>query len=339
MQKRIPWIDNIKALGMFLVVFAHCSLPENLICIVYSFHIPLFFFASGLTFQKPAQESFVDFCKKKIRTLVEPYFFFAICTYLFWLLVGRHFGEDALLGISPWHPLIGMFYSVGTNFWLAFNAPLWFLTCLFVVEILFWFLENLNRIALCSSIIVMSVAGFFYSYLIYNCSVPRLPWSFDCAMVAIVFFAAGFFLKQRLCNINKRVAFAVAMPMLFVCVFCALLNGRIDMLSAYCGNPLYFYGAATSGIVLVYCVSRWLPNNRILEFIGKNTLIVLGFHLFVGTCIKGFLFFVLHVDLDIFINSILLNLLFTVAIFICMVPVIVLLRKFVPMCIGIKKND
>jgi len=48
---RIIWIDWAKSLCMVLVVFGHCHFQDHLLShIIYSFHIPLFFFLSGLLF-------------------------------------------------------------------------------------------------------------------------------------------------------------------------------------------------------------------------------------------------------------------------------------------------
>lgn len=44
MLNRIVFIDNVKAIGIVLVVFAHfLGVPKDIIIVIYSFHMPLFF--------------------------------------------------------------------------------------------------------------------------------------------------------------------------------------------------------------------------------------------------------------------------------------------------------
>lgn len=51
-SKRILWIDYCKVIGICLVLIGH-TYPNNPITDwLYSFHMPLFFFISGLTLKK-----------------------------------------------------------------------------------------------------------------------------------------------------------------------------------------------------------------------------------------------------------------------------------------------
>lgn len=47
-KKRDSVIDIAKGIGIFLVVFGHVPLPMDLITPIYLFHMPLFFFLSGM---------------------------------------------------------------------------------------------------------------------------------------------------------------------------------------------------------------------------------------------------------------------------------------------------
>lgn len=46
-NKRIEWIDISKGLGMLLVIAGH-TIALKYSSILYTFHMPLFFFLSGL---------------------------------------------------------------------------------------------------------------------------------------------------------------------------------------------------------------------------------------------------------------------------------------------------
>lgn len=47
-MSRIKWIDNARAIGILLVVLGHSLIPASIQTYIYSFHMPLFFFLSGL---------------------------------------------------------------------------------------------------------------------------------------------------------------------------------------------------------------------------------------------------------------------------------------------------
>ena len=42
--QRINWIDQVKGIGILLVVIGHMNIPQELSKIIFSFHMPLFFF-------------------------------------------------------------------------------------------------------------------------------------------------------------------------------------------------------------------------------------------------------------------------------------------------------
>ena len=68
-------VDIAKGIGIFLVVLGHVPLPRELLTAIYLFHMPLFFFLSGMFFH--SEENFIYGVYKKVRTLIIPYFFFA----------------------------------------------------------------------------------------------------------------------------------------------------------------------------------------------------------------------------------------------------------------------
>lgn len=67
-KKRLNWVDWAKTFGIFLVVFGHSFNPSSsewsweleLLNLIYSFHMPLFFFLSGYLF-KVKETNFGDY--------------------------------------------------------------------------------------------------------------------------------------------------------------------------------------------------------------------------------------------------------------------------------------
>ena len=72
MKEYNPVFDFIKGIGIFLVVLGHTLCPSHFLINV--FHMPLFFFISGMTFHDP--DDIRNFILKKINRIMVPYVFF-----------------------------------------------------------------------------------------------------------------------------------------------------------------------------------------------------------------------------------------------------------------------
>lgn len=85
------WVDATKGLGIVFVVLGHAiadTMPndpifEKIFQIVYSFHMPLFFFLSGFCGIKALQKRQLHekeaYILERFKRLMIPYFFVGIC--------------------------------------------------------------------------------------------------------------------------------------------------------------------------------------------------------------------------------------------------------------------
>ena len=125
------------------------------------------------------------------------------------------------------------------------NDPLWFLTCLFMTEVLFYMLAKRyheDQKKLIYSVIFVSIIGYLYSVYLPL----RLPWSFDVALTAVAFYSAGYFLRNR----YENMLFQPKSLFPKICIFIHLLFlgyllkfpiSRIDMCNLTYGNFFIFY--------------------------------------------------------------------------------------------------
>lgn len=62
------WVDIAKGIGIILVLLGHFNIPDTLRVEIYTFHIPLFFFLSGVVFNghKPINRFLGDEAKRMI---------------------------------------------------------------------------------------------------------------------------------------------------------------------------------------------------------------------------------------------------------------------------------
>ena len=239
---RILWLDNLKALGIFLVIFGHIIPDSYLKQYIYSFHVPLFFFVSGYLFDR-SKYNFWQFLRKKFATLIIPYLFFATFSYLFWFFIVRNLSiSGKALAIDPLNPFIGILYGIGSGDWsVPMNIALWFLPCLFVVEIIFFFIRY--RYILLS----FAIIGYMVTFLPF-----RLPWSSDVACTAIFFYGMGHYYKDTWMT-HKALPFLCG----FHIVFC-FLNSPVDMNNLKYGNIFYFYVSACSGVLIYSALCKFI---------------------------------------------------------------------------------
>lgn len=136
MEKQIDFISICKGIGIILVVIGHLNIGEYWHQVIYSFHMPLFFFISGYLFKDKYLDNPKDFVLKKVNSLYFPFLKWAmIFLFLHNIFVCFHI-EEGMYGIKDF--LIG-----GANILLFCNydpilGPTWFLRSLFVSLLIFY---------------------------------------------------------------------------------------------------------------------------------------------------------------------------------------------------------
>ena len=200
-----------------------------------------------------------------------------ILTYLIWMLQMLLKKYGVYQGSQPvpenlLKPLVGMFYGNGFGGWLVHNTLLWFLVCLFVTELLFFYINKMSGNKSSAMLLILILFAFLgYADSIY--SPIRLPFSIDVAFVAIVFYGLGYVLRNGLPASWLGLFFAIVC--LAVGILTSHLNGRIDMNENHYGNGFLFYLSALSNIYFYIYLFAHVANSKYLEriaFVGKNSM-------------------------------------------------------------------
>lgn len=87
-KERIHWIDIARGMCIIAIVIGHVYTDGYLRWYLFSFHVPAFFYLSGLCFKE--NEEFAVFIIKRIKTIVVPYFFYSIISILIFWIAGRY---------------------------------------------------------------------------------------------------------------------------------------------------------------------------------------------------------------------------------------------------------
>lgn len=283
-NKRLSWIDFARGLGIFLVVFGHLELPYSSpffeartvnTMLVSSFHVPLFFFLSGLCFSAGKKPR--EFIARKVQTLLVPWLFFSVIWCVFKCVLAYIDGELTLQ------------FALGTavNFLLQKRLyAIWFLTAVFLTEVVFYIIVRLCRdkeIAIIAAAAIALCAGLLYKHYIGK----FLYWELDVVPLAIPFFAVGYLCKRfRNYELNGRGApAAVALALFVIGQLINAFNCRhfdkhfISMYNnEYC-NYLLFFVSALCGITATVIISMLLQNRfSFVKYVGKSSLVFFGLH-------------------------------------------------------------
>lgn len=287
-NKRIEWIDMAKGWGMICVILGHLRFPY-LSGWIYTFHIPLFFFLSGCVFHGYGQ-NFKDYLIKKIKTIVVPYFCLGIFLPVF-------FSFQSLLIYKDYNLQTYIEYFKGfllQKCWFT----IWFIACLFVVEILFYWIVRLCKNNMIAIIIISILCG-VVAMIYYHFGGNTLVWNIDTAFAAIPFFGLGylffrlekireFILSKKLINILLFGSFAIG-NIVFVYVDLRTGGKILDMSSHTWGFPLFSYTSAICGIMCVIMVSN-LITIKPVKYLGANSLVYYAWHSRIMIPILGYLY-------------------------------------------------
>ncbi|MFV0343469.1 MAG: acyltransferase family protein [Anaerocolumna sp.] len=277
-KERVLWIDQLRAIGMLFVVLGHVALPKN---IIYAFHMPLFFMISGMTHNPRKYVSFIDCAKDKFKKLLLPFVFMNLAMFPVWIVnfkLLRH-SKPTLLEL-----LQGLFFINSDKYQTPSNAT-WFLASLFIVEIIIYLIEKLtdyNKERMAVWVTICGVISYMES--INKVQFPMI-WHIDSAFSGVVFYFIGYWLignyKQILDKIkdNKLKYFGTVLICFMLGVYFSDLNGRVSMNGNVQGSVFYYYVTACLFSISIILTVIKLPIFKYLTYIGRNTLIYLGFHI------------------------------------------------------------
>lgn len=282
--------------------------------------MPLFFFISGYLFSFTSNKEWRVFAGKRFRQLIVSYIAINAATYLSWLFVGRHFGVDSGETIPAWSPLIAALTGHGEK--MVHDVPLWFLLCLFIIEISYYVIFRGKTARQRRACITVLAAVAIINYL-YN--PVLLPFSIGTALHGILFYAVGNELRRSKCVgcLNKGRGLLIDVVVVCLClvvtIAIAYANGRINMHKNYYGNILLFYLGGFSGIVMMFAfcriVAKWLRESKamsVVRTISNNTLYICGFHLLTFSLVKAVLVYVFGYDLSNLSDTIIANFFFSI---------------------------
>ncbi|MDC4204901.1 MAG: acyltransferase family protein [Candidatus Manganitrophus sp.] len=288
MNSRVIHIDIAKGIGILLVVLGHNWIVTQdgakgeLYEMISSFHMPLFFFLSGIFFKQ--DQKLLPAMLKGMDALLKPYFVtLAMLGIVLIIFEGK----------SPLRYFIGVAYGTGPMIpW----GPLWFLPHLFAIHIFSHLLLNWTQLkersvwAKSAVLTILLTVGYLLLPVFWQMpltilgkqiDLPGLPFSVDILLVTGFYFLLGFLLRERL------IEFEFNLPLfLLALLFFFLIHLRFDYITdlffrTY-DHLVFSTVSALLGIYIVLSFSKILSRgagfSALFSYIGVNTLIILIFH-------------------------------------------------------------
>lgn len=285
-SSRLEWLDVLKCLAMLLVVVGHAvpkSEEDTLGYYIYSFHMPLFFIISGMTFYLQMKKRNLDFAsllKNKAKTLIVPYFILNLLTIPIWLINYRVLSyKDESIPML----LYAICYGNAKHVSGPSNA-LWFCLTLFLTLVTFWLVHRWaegNEKNLTLMVLIIGTFGYGMSL---NDSDFYPPWRIETVPIALMCVLAGWLLILHI-DLFEKLMGSRKRQLLWICVLfpaafcCAKYNNmRVSMAVNHYGSFMLFAGAVIGFSVICIILSKNLPPLRIFKLVGRNTIVMLAFH-------------------------------------------------------------
>lgn len=294
-HNRIEWVDYAKGIGILLVVYGHvlrgiqnAGLDISSLffyCsdrLVYSFHMPLFFFLSGLFVVRSLlkTERITPFLLGKIKVIAYPYFVWSFIQISLHILMSSHTNN-----VKEVSDLLYIFYKPQEQFWFLY--VLFFLSVLYAI--LYLLLKNVYLILLISIVLYFSKLG-----------IPMFSKNF-------IFFSAGAALVPYMLSLapskNTTPSFIVFGIMFIV------VHGILGFLQLY-GMPVLILPLAVFGILLTCYLANYLATHnllRFLKYLGYISLPIYVAHVLSASGIRIILyklFNIHHVGVHLLIGTI-----------------------------------
>lgn len=264
-------IDVLKAFGIYFVVLGHMG--GALSRWIYTFHMPLFFFATGYLRYGTKARRWKDFTVSKAKNLLIPY----VCFWIICQLVrnGQELYRYGCLAYSVGDMFKGLLLGGGYLSAASNCFQLWYLQFMFIAILVFEAIVRYCRPRLMSFIgIAMALVTIPFQRLL-----PGRPvFHINILPAALVFMLIGYGFKHLL---NTKDA---AKKFFGNAIFGIVLIGAGAFVSWPYGTNVseirrltYFVGASCS-ILGFYAFGRLFENIRFVRYIGENTLYILGLH-------------------------------------------------------------
>ena len=260
-SKRIEEIDVAKGICILLMVMGHSGIPHIMSCFIYAFHMPFFFFISGLTTNvfKPWRV----FIQGKMKRLLVPFvFYYIIHLPLYAYIQGTNITDQFA---KEWNT--------------AIQGALWFIPVLFFAQVINRAVPKNCWVTWSSVVFLASISSLLVYFGV------DLRWNLTVLGMATSFLVLGGIVnleraKKIIRRFNEIVLFAGVIVSFLIVLF---ISTRYQ-LSMYYSEieplPILYLGALV-GIMMILMISCLIKQKsdflaRFFIYTGVNSFVFIG---------------------------------------------------------------
>jgi len=270
-------VDRAKGLAILLVLLGHIASPLSEV--IYSFHVPLFFFLAGLFIKTSYSDK--SYLTKGVERLILPFLIFGTLGFLATLF------KNIVLH-RPIEPLTeslsGLLYWVDPIHMHHYGLVLWFLPALFWGRMAVFLLAKYVRLHPLLLLILAAVGASWVAHYV------DMPFGLDKGFVALPWIYLGYlFYTHRDCWLSANWYYVVGLALFcFLLVYAGGIR-PLDLGSKNFGNPLFSIPYTLSLILIIFWLLyrggtfSFLSKNRFVAVVsqfGRDSMLVLVLHVY-----------------------------------------------------------
>jgi fucose 4-O-acetylase-like acetyltransferase len=256
-QNRVYWIDYAKGIGIFLVVIGHIcrglmdssilspSIARLIDQWIYAFHMPIFFFLSGLLIQCSVAKSLKNFVVDKLKNIAYPYFL--------WSIIQGMLVSAAFKYTNNSIPL--------TDIWRIIYQPIfifWFLYVLFIIIILYKLAHDLKASPV--HFLIFSI----FLYCLHLLQSGFISWSvLDLVCRFTIYFAIGATVSSQLIPWLSQ----INITLLISVTIGGFLTVAVTVLLGIAENQLLIPFIAMIGVSATISLAILLEQSKLANFV------------------------------------------------------------------------
>lgn len=295
-MNRDKTLDIIKGIGIILMVVGHSGAPDYVHDYIYTFHMPLFFIASGWFFSERNLDDCKGFAVRKIKNIYFPYWKWCVI----FLLLHNVFYSVGIINsaygasngyVSHWYSIRDVVVNAA-DFTFRMNGydgyllgAYWFIRSLLWGSLLLCFFSALIKktTKLRQSTCIVSVSIVFCimggAISLFNIHIPFWPQGGYREMMAVLFIGMGYMLRKSMWWKSQY------MMIVWVIVIPVSLLIEPTKMARHATFVMWllipFTGLA--GYALVYKFSSVVAQNKgkianCLSYIGRQSFYIMTFH-------------------------------------------------------------
>jgi fucose 4-O-acetylase-like acetyltransferase len=326
--ERQGFIDQLKAISIFFIVYGHNDYDSVFAQYLTTIRLPLFFVVSG--YLSKDKVNITELLAKLTRRLLIPYFLISLFLYFIWFFVERPYFQEPN-EYDPLKNFIGIFYAQGGKEYMAWGIPMWYLPALFSISMIDFFVSRLPFNYRFIPTMLLPLVG----TIIYKALGFHLPWSLDNAMVVYFFYFFGTYIRRiNFLEYIKGKETWLLLILIPLFILGATYNKPINYYYASFNSIPLMYFTGLIGVLWLFTLFSTLPTFNFITWVGKNTLLILAFHLLAMSFIHAITYFGFGCHLK---TTIFMSFIYSVLQILILVPVILFINRFLPIFVGRSK--